>query len=419
VGRYSQVIVNNVYCMRKLFWKDSICGYVISVLYWVSKKSWDFLGLQESTDIIRLLSSNRVIPVLLKGENLDFLDLVFLSNTLRSWLLALLTAIAITILLLVIKRIFLARLVPLTRKTKTRYDDLIAEVLTRTKLFLMAILAVYVGSLVLAFTGATRYWLNRVALVAILIQIAIWGNALITFYIQQYQEEHLDKGAARVTTLRAASFVVKLVLFSIIFLLALDNLGVKITTLIASLGVGSIAVALAVQNILADLFASLSIALDQPFVIGDFIIVDDYLGTVENIGLKTTRVRSLSGEQLIFANNDLLNSRIRNYKRMGERRILFSFGVVYQTSYEKLETIPKVVKKIIESYEDTRFDRAHFKEFGDSALIFEVVYYILSPDYNEYMDTQQGINLALVKYFEQEGIEFAYPTQTLFVKQES
>jgi small-conductance mechanosensitive channel len=350
---------------------------------------------------------------------LDFLDLVFLNNTLRAWLLALLTAIGITILLLVIKRIFLSRLVPLTRKTKTRYDDLIAEVLTRTKLSLLAILAVYVGSLVLAFPDATRYWLNRVALVAILIQIAIWGNALITFYIQQYQEEHLDKGAARVTTLRVASFVVKLVLFSIILLLALDNLGVKITTLIASLGVGSLAVALAVQNILADLFASLSIALDQPFVIGDFIIVDDYLGTVENIGLKTTRVRSLSGEQLIFANNDLLNSRIRNYKRMGERRIIFSFGIVYQTSYEKLEMIPKMVQKIIESYEDTRFDRAHFKEFGDSALIFEVVYYILSPDYNEYMDTQQGINLALVKHFEQEGIEFAYPTQTLFVKQES
>jgi len=178
-------------------------------------------------------------------------------------------------------------------------------------------------------------------------------------------------------------------------------------------------VALAVQNILADLFASLSIALDQPFVIGDFIIVGDYLGTVENIGLKTTRVRSLSGEQLIFANNDLLNSRIRNYKRMGERRVVFSFGVTYQTAYDKLKTIPGVVQDIIESYENTRFDRAHFSEFGDFSLAFEVVYFVRSPDYNEYMDIQQGINLALVEHFEQEGIEFAYPTQTLFVRQEA
>jgi small-conductance mechanosensitive channel len=144
--------------------------------------------------------------------------------------------------------------------------------------------------------------------------------------------------------------------------------------LIASLGVGSIAVALAVQNILADLFASLSIALDQPFVIGDFIIVDDYLGTVENIGLKTTRVRSLSGEQLIFANNDLLNSRIRNYKRMGERRVVFSFCVTYQTPYAKLRMIPELIQNIIEANPDTRFDRAHFRAFGDSALNFEVVY---------------------------------------------
>lgn len=350
---------------------------------------------------------------------MDILGLTFLGNSLRAWAIALLTAIAIMLISLLVKRIFLARLLPFTRKTKTGYDNLIAAVLKQTKMFLLALMAVYVGSLMLEFPENVQIWLNRSALIVVLIQVAIWGNALITSSIQKYEEDHLDEGAARVTTLRAASFVVKLVLFSIIVLLALDNLGVEITTLIASLGVGSIAVALAVQNILADLFASLSIALDQPFVIGDFIIVGDYLGTVENIGLKTTRVRSLSGEQLIFANNDLLNSRIRNYKRMGERRVVFSFGVVYQTPYDKLKTIPDVVQGIIESYENTRFDRAHFNEFGDFSLAFEVVYYVRSPDYNEYMDIQQGINLALVEHFEQEGIEFAYPTQTLFVRQEA
>jgi len=282
----------------------------------------------------------------------------------------------------------------------------------------MVILSFYIGSLPLSFPEAVDYWLGRIAFFTVLIQVGIWGNALITSLIQQYQADHLKDEAGNVTTLRAASFVIKLALFSVILLLALDNAGIKIDTLIASLGVGSIAVALAVQNILADLFASLSIALDQPFVIGDFIIVDDYLGTVENIGLKTTRVRSLSGEQLIFANSDLLNSRIRNYKRMGERRVLFSLGVTYQTSYVLLKKIPEMIRKIIEAQDGTRFDRAHFKSFGDSALLFEVVYYVNSPDYNLYMNIQQTINLALVQQFEQDGIEFAYPTQTLYLRNE-
>jgi small-conductance mechanosensitive channel len=349
---------------------------------------------------------------------MNILGQTILGNPLRTWFVALLTAIALTIAFLVIKRIFLSRFLPFTRKTKTGYDDLLVAVLSRTKMFLLSILAIYAGSLLLQFPEIVRTWLTRTALVVLLIQVAIWGNALITSSIQQYEEKHLEEGAARVTTLRAASFLIKLVLFSVIILLALDNLGVKITTLIASLGVGSIAVALSVQNILADLFASLSIALDQPFVIGDFIIVDDYLGTVENIGLKTTRVRSLSGEQLIFANNDLLTSRIRNYKRMGERRVLFAFGVTYQTTYEQLKKIPAMVKATIEAHDNTRFDRAHFKAFGDSALNFEIVYYMLTPDYNEYMDIQQSINLSLVQQFEQDGIEFAYPTQTLFLKKE-
>jgi len=195
-------------------------------------------------------------------------------------------------------------------------------------------------------------------------------------------------------------------------------MGVDITALIAGLGIGGIAVALALQNVLGDLFASLSIVLDKPFVIGDFIIVDDLLGTVEHIGLKTTRVRSLFGEQLVFSNSDLLNSRIRNYKRMHERRIVFSLGVTYQTPYEKLAAIPDIIREIIELQEQVRFDRAHFKEYGDFALEFEIVYYMLVPDYNAYMDTQQAINLALYERFEKEGISFAYPTQTLYVSAE-
>ena len=205
----------------------------------------------------------------------------------------------------------------------------------------------------------------------------------------------------------------------LVALVALDTAGIDITALVAGLGVGGIAVALAVQNILGDLFASLSIVLDKPFVIGDFIIVGDMMGTVEHIGMKTTRVRSLSGEQLVFSNTDLLSSRIRNYKRMQERRALFRFGVTYQTSRDLLARIPEVVREVIEGRDETRFDRAHFAGFGDSSLDFEVVYYMLVPDYNAYMDTQQAVNLELVGRFEEIGIDFAYPTRTVFVEHPS
>lgn len=346
---------------------------------------------------------------------MEILETVWLGNTLRAWALALLTALLILGALWVVKRILLARFAALSTQTAIEVDDLLVRVLERTKFSLMALLAMYAGSLPLDIPERAGFWIGRIALFAVLIQVAIWGDALITHSIQRYQERNLTESADRVTTLRAVSFVVRLVLFSIILLLALDNIGIEIDSLVASLGVGSIAVALAVQNILGDLFASLSIAFDQPFVIGDFIIVDEYLGTVEKVGLKTTRVRSLSGEQLVFSNNDLLSSRIRNYKRMGERRILFTFGVTYQTPVEVVEQIPAWVGELIRDQEQARFDRAHFKEFGDSALNFEVVYYVGSPDYNLYMDIQQSLNLALMQLFKRKGVEFAYPTQTLFV----
>jgi small-conductance mechanosensitive channel len=213
----------------------------------------------------------------------------------------------------------------------------------------------------------------------------------------------------------ALGFIVQMGLWSAVVLLALDNLGVDITALVAGLGVGGVAVALAVQNILGDLFASLAIVLDKPFVLRDFIIVGDLLGTVEHIGLKTTRVRALSGEQLIFSNADLLSSRIRNFGRMFERRVVFQIGVTYQTPRGKLEAIPGIIRDAITAQDGTRFDRSHFAAYGDFSLNFESVYYVLSPDYNRYMDIQQAINLRIHERFEAEEIEFAYPTQTLFL----
>ena len=350
---------------------------------------------------------------------MEILGKSFLGNDVRTWLSAVAIALVMLVVLWVTKHILQARIVALARKTETRADDLLAGILERTNFFLMALLALYAGSLSLTLSEKASLWIGRIALFTILVQVAIWGDAFITHAIRRYQERHAKDEADRVTTLRVASFMAKLVLYTVILLLALDNMGIEITTLVASLGVGSIAVALAVQNILSDLFASLSIAFDQPFVIGDFIIVGDYLGTVENIGLNTTRVRSLSGEQLVFSNTDLLNSRIRNYKRMGERRIQFEFGVTYQTPVDVVEQIPVWVRELVDDQEKARFDRAHFKTFGASSLDFEVVYYVLSPDYNLYMDIQQSLNLALMQRFEREGVEFAYPTQTVFVNREN
>jgi len=187
---------------------------------------------------------------------------------------------------------------------------------------------------------------------------------------------------------------------------------------VAGFGIGGVAVALAVQSVLGDLFASLSIILDKPFVVGDFIVVDNLRGTVERVGVKTTRLRSLDGELLVFSNGDLLKSRIRNFRRMYDRRVEFTLGVTYRTPLEKLRRIPQWLREIIAAQPRTRFDRAHFKQYGDSALVFEIVYYVLDRDYNLYMDIHQAINLAICEHFGREGIEFAFPTRTVYLTEE-
>jgi small-conductance mechanosensitive channel len=347
---------------------------------------------------------------------MDFLKRMYYGNALWMWALALGIAFAAFVVFLVLKRVAGSRLSAFAKKTKTDIDDLVAELIRRTSALSLLILALYVGAQVLTLPSAALRIMKMITVIAVLLQAAIWGSAVVTHFITRYAKEKIDEDAAGVTMVKSVGFLVKLGLWSIIILLALDNMGFEISALLAGLGIGGIAVALAAQNVLGDLFASLSIVLDKPFVIGDFIIVGDQMGTIENIGLKTTRVRSLSGEQIVMSNTDLLKSRIRNYKRMQERRAVFSLGVVYQTPAAKLETVPAMLKEIVEAQEKVRFDRAHFREYGDSALNFEVVYYLLEPDYLLYADTQQAINLEIFRRFEKEGIGFAYPTRTLHVE---
>jgi small-conductance mechanosensitive channel len=228
-----------------------------------------------------------------------------------------------------------------------------------------------------------------------------------------------EEAQRRIKQMRGITVVISFLIWVLGFVFLMDNLGFQITTVIAGLGIGGIAIALAAQAILGDVFSYFVIFFDRPFEVGDFIIVGDKVGAVEYIGIKTTRVRSLSGEQLVFANHDLTNSRIHNYKKMERRRVVFKLGVIYQTTAEQLESIPKIVREIIESQQDATFDRGHFAAYGDFSLNFEFVYYVIGADYNKYMDIQQAINMKIYRTFEEKGIEFAYPTQTIFVNKEA
>jgi small-conductance mechanosensitive channel len=344
------------------------------------------------------------------------LDSLLFDNPLRDWLTALGLALSINILVGVIKWLILTRLDGLARRTKSRVDDSLVFVARATRQWLVLGVTLSFGTRYLDLPTHVAEWFTIVATVSFFMQFGLWVNAGISFWLERYKARTLATDAGAATSLAALGFVGRIVMWSALLLVALDNLGVDVTALVAGLGVGGIAVALAVQNILGDLFASLSIVIDKPFVLGDFIVVDALSGTVEHVGLKTTRIRSLSGEQIVFSNSDLLKTRIRNYKRMYERRIPFAFGVLYQTTPAQLEAIPGMVKTIIEATEHTRFDRAHFLKFGDSSLDFEVVYWVTSPDYGVYMDAQQAINLALVRRFAEAGIDFAYPTRTVFIE---
>lgn len=339
---------------------------------------------------------------------------LFTNTPPQDWLFAVLAAVAFLTSLMLLRKVVLHRLTDIAKNTETSLDDLLVEILLSTRILLVAGTSLYVAAQFLILPAAMEKLVNRAFICLLILQAGFWVNRGFVFWLNRRfsHGDAVDQGA-RAMTRSLLSFLGRVVLWLLVALLLLDNMGLNVTALVASLGIGGIAVALAVQNILGDLFASLSIAIDQPFVIGDFIIIDDLMGTVEHVGLKTTRIRSLGGEQIIFSNNDLLKSRIRNYKRMQERRAVFSFGVTYDTPYATLEIIPQLIRQAIETQDKVRYDRAHFKNFGASSLDYEVVYYVLEPDYNVYMNTQQAVNLRLVKLFAEHNIAFAFPTQTL------
>ena len=348
--------------------------------------------------------------------NWELLKITYFGTTVLNWAVSVATFVVLYFGISTLLKYLARRLEVFSEKTQTELDDMIVDLMkVRTKRFFVFVLALYGASQLLVLGLKAEQLLNTAALISLAIQLGIWGNGVINFLVSRRASRDGEEGL-NLEAYSVITWLAKATLWVMVVLLTLNNLGIQITTLIAGLGISGIAVALAVQNILGDLFASLSIVLDRPFIIGDFIIVGEQMGTVEHVGLKTTRVRSLSGEQLIFSNTDLLGSRIRNFRRMEERRVVFSLGVIYQTPAEKVERIPEILREVIESLPDVRFERAHFFKYGAFSLDFEIVYWVLDRDYNLFMDIQQTINIKLFRRFGDEGIEFAYPTQTLFLE---
>ncbi|HET8610272.1 MAG TPA: mechanosensitive ion channel family protein [Burkholderiales bacterium] len=336
-----------------------------------------------------------------------------LGNAPLTWGYAALIAAA-TLLLLTLIRSVLRRWLRLRDGDHQRsWRAIAAQVVGATRVWLLLPLALYAGSLRLVLTPAATRALALAALMVFLLQVALWGHRFIACWIERQINVRYENNAERATVMSLLGFFALVVLWSVIVLFGLNMLGFNVSALLAGMGIGGIAIALAAQNILGDLFASASIVIDKPFVVGDFIIVGDYLGSVEHIGLKTTRLRSLSGEQLVFANTDLTKSRIRNYKRMYERRNVFTIQVAYGTPPDKLERIATMLRETVRAQDRVRLDRAHLKEYTDTAVIYEIVYYTLIPDYNFYMDTQQAINIAIYDWFQREGIEFGRPARVV------
>lgn len=346
---------------------------------------------------------------------LAFLDRRVLGNSIQGWIFALSVLVLMFFGLKVFRRLLRKRLPLLKGLGRIDWEKVGEYVLKSTRSGFLFILSVWFAARFLVLSPQLHGLIQKILVLAFLYQAAIWANFFIRYLVEDYAVRQLDGDADKAGTLKAASGLLKLVVWVALLLFALDNMGVNVTTLIAGLGIGGVAIGLASQKILSDLFSSITIILDKPFVQGDSINVGTDSGTIERIGLKTTRVRSVTGEEISFPNSDLLQSRVRNFRRMHERRVVLRFGVTYQTKVEQLRAIPTMVKEIVEANEKARFERAHFSVYGDSSLDFETIYWIRSPDYKVFMDVQQSVNLSLFEQFVAAGIEFAYPTRTLFV----
>jgi small-conductance mechanosensitive channel len=349
-------------------------------------------------------------------SELELLDRVFYGNTLRQWLIAAALGGAVHVVLSLLRRVVVQRLGRLAARSATRVDDLGVEMVRRTRQYFLAAAALVIAARILVLPAQTRDILHLVLVAAVLLQAGRWGTGLIGFAVEHYARRAGGEDAGTRATVQAVGYAARFGLWSVLLIMALAAFGIDVTALITGLGIGGIAIALAVQNILGDLFAALSIVLDKPFVVGETIHVDNIVGAVEHVGLKTTRIRSQSGEQIVISNADLLRSRIRNYRRMEQRRVVFNVDVTYDTPPDTVDRIPGLIREIIERQPVTRFERSHFLSFAESALRIETVFWVLDADFDRYADIQHAINIELLRRFTAERIDFAFPSRTMYVR---
>lgn len=342
-----------------------------------------------------------------------FLNIAYWNNSVREYLIALAIFIGIFTGLKIFKFIILARIRKLLSKRTNINKSIISKVIDRLTWPFYVIISLYIGSRYLDFPDIV----DKLSYVIIFVFVVYYGIQILGVTIQHFVEktyrkkdEEVDQGVIDVS-----KRILSMIIWIFAFLWILSNLGYNVTGLLAGVGVAGIAIGFALQGVLEDFFAFFSIHFDKPFKPGDFIIIGNDLGTIKKIGIKSTRIQSLQGQELVVSNKELTNTRINNYKKMEKRRIAFNFGVTYNTPVKKLRKIPKMVRSIFDKTDKADIDRVHFKSYGDFSLNYEVVYYVDTSDYNVYMDIQQEVNLNLKEKFEKEKIEFAYPTQTIFL----
>ena len=348
----------------------------------------------------------------------EYLKFEFWNNTTKDYLIAMGIIVIGILIVRIFKKTLLQKLKSLTEKTSTNFDDYLVEAIEKFVIPALYISIVFFGIRTLTISDGFRTILANAQKVILAYYIVRLVSSVLILLLKTWVREQ-ENGEEKVKQIGGIILIINVLIWGLGILFLFDNLGYDVTAIVTGMGIGGIAVALAAQNILGDLFNYFVIFFDRPIEIGDFIVIDDKNGVVEKIGIKTTRVKTLSGEQLVIANSDLTSSRIHNYKKMQRRRILFGVGVSYETSNEDLKRIPGILKEIVNHQQPITFDRAHFKEFGDSSLNFEVVYYIEDAAYNTYMDIQQQINFEIFDKFQNMGISIAFPTRTLYLRNEN
>jgi len=334
-----------------------------------------------------------------------------------------LRAVLIFIFLFIIFKLFDSTIIGILKKakdkTKNTFDDVIIDFIDGIHWPFYVYLAIYLSTLSLNLPQSLEVFLKHLLMVFVIFYAAKGVINIVTLFLDRYKDSRKKKNKnTSESMINVLKLISKIILWIVAFLMILSNFGIEITPLIAGLGIGGIAIGLALQNVLGDLFSAFAIYFDKPFEEGDFIIIGNDMGVIKHIGIKTTRIQALGGQELVVSNSELTSTRINNYKKMNKRRVLFSFGVEYKTKVTQLRKIKKIVEKIIKDEKHTTLDRVHFKSFGPSSLDFEVVYYIDTNDYNVYMDVQERINLKIKQNVEKEGVDFAFPSTTVYMRKE-